>query len=71
VGAIEPEKLKKEKEALIEKLIIMGVLRSPEVIRAMRKVPRELFVPEDMKKHSYVDSPLYIGYGQTISAPHS
>jgi protein-L-isoaspartate(D-aspartate) O-methyltransferase len=36
----------------------------------MESVPRELFVlPRDMKS-AYVDTPLQIGYGQTISAPH-
>ncbi len=40
------------------------------VIEAMTKVPREQFVPEDQKSMAYGDIPLYIGYGQTISAPH-
>ena len=73
MGVIAPSKksLEKEKEELIERLIRLGILKSPEVIKAMRKVPRELFVPENMVKYSYVDTPLSIGYGQTISAPHS
>ncbi len=36
----------------------------------MSKVPRELFVPPHMRKYAYLDTPLPIGYGQTISAPH-
>jgi protein-L-isoaspartate(D-aspartate) O-methyltransferase len=36
----------------------------------MRRVPREEFLPRDMKDEAYVDSPLPIGEGQTISAPH-
>ena len=36
----------------------------------MRKVPRHLFVPEREKRNAYVDYPLPIGWGQTISAPH-
>jgi protein-L-isoaspartate(D-aspartate) O-methyltransferase len=41
-----------------------------DVLRAMEKVQRHLFVPEDMRKHAYEDRPLPIGDGQTISAPH-
>jgi len=55
---------------LIQKLIKSGYLSSPEVIQAMREVPRELFVPEKEQRYAYVDAPLEIGYGQTISAPH-
>ena len=40
------------------------------VLKAMREVPRHLFVPERMQKHAYDDTPLPIGYGQTISQPY-
>jgi protein-L-isoaspartate(D-aspartate) O-methyltransferase len=36
----------------------------------MSKVPRELFIPPNLRDYAYVDTPLPIGYGQTISAPH-
>jgi len=58
------------KEELIKELIRGGILRSKKVIDAMLKVPRELFVPEELRKYAYLDTPLPIGYGQTISAPH-
>ena len=58
-------------EELIQRLIGEGILRSPMVIRALRRVPRDPFLPEGMKAHAAVDSPLPIGYGQTISAPLS
>lgn len=57
-------------EMLIENLIREGVLRSPSVIRAMRKVSREPFLPEPSRMHAAIDAPLPIGWGQTISAPH-
>jgi len=56
-------------EELIQKLIRSGVLKSPQVISAMRKVPREKFLPENMKVHAATDCPLQIGSGQTASAP--
>jgi protein-L-isoaspartate(D-aspartate) O-methyltransferase len=40
------------------------------VLKAMRSVKRHLFVPEDEIKNAYRDSPLPIGYGQTISQPY-
>jgi len=36
----------------------------------MRKVPRHEFVPEDARGSAYLDHPLPIGYGQTISQPY-
>jgi len=58
-------------EKLIDNLIREGILRSPEVIKAMRSVPREKFLPENMRSYSATDTPLPIGLGQTVSAPHS
>ena len=41
----------------------------PEVIAAMRQVPREVFVPKACQPEAYGDRPLPIGHGQTISQP--
>ena len=57
-------------EKLIDSLIKQEILRSPNVIKAMRAVPRAKFVPTDMQGYTTVDTPLPIGFGQTISAPH-
>ncbi len=40
------------------------------VINAMLKVPRHLFIPESHRGLAYADSPVPIGYGQTISQPY-
>lgn len=40
------------------------------VMSAMARVPRHEFVPENMKQCAYINSPLAIGYGQTISQPY-
>src|SRR3990170_4667467 len=57
-----------QKNRLIEELRQHGI--SERVLDAMRKVPRHLFVPEKEERNAYVDYPLPIGWGQTISAPH-
>jgi protein-L-isoaspartate(D-aspartate) O-methyltransferase len=58
-------------EKLVDSLVKQGILRSPKVIKAMRSVPREKFLPLDVLSYSAADTPLPIGFGQTISAPHS
>jgi protein-L-isoaspartate(D-aspartate) O-methyltransferase len=40
------------------------------VLNAMQTVPREVFVPEDLKDQAYNDNPLPIGFDQTISQPY-
>ena len=47
-----------------------GLLKDLNIIRAMEKVPREEFLPQEAKSSAYVDSPIPIGYGQTTSALH-
>jgi protein-L-isoaspartate(D-aspartate) O-methyltransferase len=45
-------------------------IRDPRVLDVMASVPRHLFVPESLRARAYSDSPLPIGYGQTISQPY-
>lgn len=43
---------------------------SEQTLEAIRAVPRHEFVPESKRESAYEDTPLPIGNGQTISAPH-
>jgi len=61
--------LNREWDELIDDLVRSGILKTPNVIKAMRKVPRRLFLPEDSRAYAAVDTPLPIGKGQTVSAP--
>lgn len=45
-------------------------IKDKNVLGAMLKVPRHLFVPEEMRDLAYRDEPLPIGHGQTISQPY-
>jgi protein-L-isoaspartate(D-aspartate) O-methyltransferase len=45
-----------------------GIL-DERVLLALERVPRELFVPEELRQYSYEDGALPIGHGQTISQP--
>lgn len=45
-------------------------IENPDVLKAMRAIPRHLFVSESMQPYAYNDEPLQIGEGQTISQPY-
>ncbi len=57
------------KQMVREQLVPRGI-QDPRVLEVMGKVPREEFVPENVRAGSYQDSPLPIGYDQTISQPY-
>jgi protein-L-isoaspartate(D-aspartate) O-methyltransferase len=45
-------------------------ITDPGVLDAMRRVPRHEYVPEEQRGNAYADSPLLIGFNQTISQPY-
>ena len=61
--------MQREKQRLISELIDYGYLKTPLIIDAFRKVPREEFVEQEYRKQAYVNEPLPIRAGQTISQP--
>lgn len=58
-----------ERKAMVEYQIIKRGIKDKKVLEAMARVPRHLFVPEQMRELAYSDEPLPIGEGQTISQP--
>ncbi|MEQ1577522.1 MAG: protein-L-isoaspartate(D-aspartate) O-methyltransferase [Hyphomicrobium sp.] len=63
-------KMEKLRQHLVTQQVEARGVRDHRVLAAMRKVPRELFVPNDLKDEAYEDTPLPIGQGQTISQPY-
>jgi len=59
-----------ERHSMVERQIVARGIRDERVLDAMRRVPRHRFVPEPQSGSAYVDSPLAIGGGQTISQPY-
>jgi len=55
--------------ALADDLRKKGVLKNPRLIEAFRAVDRKKFVPKEFEDYAYIDEPLSIGEGQTISQP--
>jgi protein-L-isoaspartate(D-aspartate) O-methyltransferase len=58
------------RDRMVERQLARRGVRDPRVLAAMREVPREAFVPPDLRPHAYDDGPLPIGEGQTISQPY-
>lgn len=57
--------------ALVESLKNAKVLRSERIIKAFTKIDRKDFVPSEFQAYAYLDQPLLIGHGQTISQPYT
>jgi protein-L-isoaspartate(D-aspartate) O-methyltransferase len=58
------------RQSMVKEQIVRRGVDNPEVVRAMGEVPRHAFVPEHLRNQAYVDGPLAIGSGQTISQPY-
>lgn len=60
----------KNRESMVEEQIAARGVRSEAVLKALRRVPRERFLPARMQEFAYEDSPLPIAAEQTISQPY-
>ncbi|MCX5772630.1 MAG: protein-L-isoaspartate(D-aspartate) O-methyltransferase [Candidatus Hydrogenedentes bacterium] len=59
-----------ERNQMVDAQLAARGINDRRVLAAMRKVPRHLFVPADLRPYAYEDHPLAIGHGQTISQPY-
>jgi protein-L-isoaspartate(D-aspartate) O-methyltransferase len=64
------ESLAVDRRRMVDRQIRARGVRNAAVLDALARVPRELFVPADVRHRAYEDGPLPIGYGQTISQPY-
>jgi len=55
---------------MVDTQIIRRGIANKKVIDAFLKVPREMFIPGNLKHFAYEDGPLSIGEGQTVSQPY-
>ncbi len=58
------------RETMVQTQIVSRGITDTATLRAMNTVPRHEFVPRDLVHRAYDDSPLPIGYDQTISQPY-
>jgi protein-L-isoaspartate(D-aspartate) O-methyltransferase len=59
-----------QRQRMVEQQLKPRDIKDERVLAAMGKVPREEFVPADVRPSAYEDGPLPIGYDQTISQPY-
>ncbi len=64
-------KVRELREKMVESQLEARGVSDSHVLEAFRNVPREKFVPSDLRNLAYVDSPLSIGDDQTISQPYT
>ena len=60
----------RERLDMVELQIRRREVQDERVLDAMTRIPRHLFVPENLHSQAYDDHPLPIGYDQTISQPY-
>jgi protein-L-isoaspartate(D-aspartate) O-methyltransferase len=59
-----------ERQRMVDEQLRPRGIRDARVLGAMQTVPRHLFVPDKQRDYAYGDTPLPIGYDQTISQPY-
>ena len=64
------DRYKQERETMVNEQLILRGIHDRLVLEAMSIIPRERFVPPEMRNMAYNDSPLPIGNDQTISQPY-
>jgi protein-L-isoaspartate(D-aspartate) O-methyltransferase len=67
---MQPDPSAEVRRAMVELQLRGRDIVDGAVLRAMERVPRELFVPEAERHRAYEDAALPIGHGQTISQPY-
>lgn len=68
--AADLEQYDRLRERMVQEQIAARGVTNARVLKAMRDVPRHVFVPEPYRSSAYEDHPLSIGEGQTISQPY-
>jgi protein-L-isoaspartate(D-aspartate) O-methyltransferase len=66
----QPDEFARPRREMVELQLRARDIVDENVLRAMERAPRELFVPEQERHRAYDDAALPIGYGQTISQPY-
>jgi len=66
---MDEEQYLRARQRMVERQIEARGITDPRILRAMKEIPRHLFVPDTYRSAAYDDGPLPIGHGQTISQP--
>jgi protein-L-isoaspartate(D-aspartate) O-methyltransferase len=55
---------------MIEEQLAQRGINDQRVLKVMDQIPREEFIPYERRNQAYIDGPVSIGLGQTISQPY-
>ena len=69
-GIMQVDKYVSARNNMVKTQITDRGISNTAVIKAMKKVPRHLFIPKEYENDAYGDFPVPIGHGQTISQPY-
>jgi len=61
---------KQQRSEMVDQQLHRRGIHDPRVLEAVGAIPRENFLPPSERASSYIDEPVSIGYGQTISQPY-
>ncbi len=67
---INNDKISLLRQNMVKEQIIARGIIDKQTLNVLKKIPRHLFVPQELIDNAYEDHPLPIGYGQTISQPY-
>ena len=67
---MQPDELALARREMVDRQLRRRDIVDERVLLAMERVPRETFVPDAERAHSFEDAALPIGHGQTISQPY-
>src|SRR4030042_1886117 len=68
--AAEDPVYRERRQAMVAEQLLSRGIKDARVLDAMRRLPRQLFIPPEMRSLAYGDFPVRIGEGQTISQPY-
>lgn len=66
----QENRLREACEAMVREQVAERGIREPRLLDVIRRIPRHWFVPPELRDQAYIDGPLPIGLGQTISQPY-
>ncbi|KEO75829.1 protein-L-isoaspartate(D-aspartate) O-methyltransferase [Anditalea andensis] len=70
ISFFQKDQYRSARDRMVKTQIDDRGIKNPLILEAMRKVPRHLLVPQNQRGNAYLDRPLAIGNGQTISQPY-
>lgn len=68
--AVQGDDYEALRNAMVEQQVRQRGITRPDVLSAMRQVPRHLFVPESLRDRAYSEQPLDLGQGRTVYQPY-